>query len=145
MPVLEVSEETYSKILKDLEVKRKGEGKGSRFRKAAGTWKNLDAEDFKNKTFKAREGFQGECRFIIPHLIDTDWAVDYLTGVDEKVSFLRSAQDLHIASISVGELVEGIEGSKNRSKRKKGLENFLTDVTVVPFTKEIAYVFGRNP
>ncbi len=77
------------------------------------------------------------------YLIDTDWAVDYLKGVDEKVSFLRSAEDLYITSISIGELIEGIEGSEKKEARIRGLENFLANITVVSFTEEMAYTFGK--
>ena len=77
------------------------------------------------------------------YLIDTDWAVDYLKGVDEKVSFLQSAEDLYITSISIGELIEGIEGSEKKEDRIRGLENFLANITVVSFTEEMAYTFGK--
>ncbi|MFW6196402.1 MAG: type II toxin-antitoxin system VapC family toxin [Thermoplasmatota archaeon] len=77
------------------------------------------------------------------YLIDTDWAVDYLKGVNEKVSFLQSAEDLYITSISIGELMEGIEGSEKKEDRIRGLENFLTNITVVSFTEEMAYTFGK--
>ncbi len=76
-------------------------------------------------------------------LIDTDWAVDYLKGVDEKISFLQSAEDLYITSISIGELIEGIEGSEKKEDRIRGLENFLANITVVSFTEEMAYTFGK--
>lgn len=79
----------------------------------------------------------------MPYLIDTDWAVDYLKGVGGKVSFLQSAEELYISSISVGELVEGIIDSKDEEKRREGLENLLTKITVVPFTGKIARIFGR--
>ena len=77
------------------------------------------------------------------YLIDTDWAVDYLKGVDEKVSFLQSAEDLYITSISIGELIEGVEGSEKKEDRIRGLENFLANITVVSFTEEMAYTFGK--
>ncbi|MFP4142727.1 MAG: type II toxin-antitoxin system VapC family toxin [Thermoplasmata archaeon] len=77
------------------------------------------------------------------YLIDTDWAVDYLKGVDEKVSFLQSTEDLYITTISLGELMEGIEGSEKKEDRLKGLENFLASLTVVSFTEEMAYTFGE--
>jgi len=79
----------------------------------------------------------------MPYLIDTDWAVDYLKGVDEKVSFLQSAENLYITSISIGELIEGIEGSEKKEDRIRGLENFLANITVVSFTEEMAYTFGK--
>jgi predicted nucleic acid-binding protein len=46
------------------------------------------------------------------YLIDTDWAVDYLKGIDEKVRFLQNEEELYISALSVGELVEGIERQK---------------------------------
>lgn len=55
MPTLEVSKETYGKILRDLKIEKRGEEEEFRFRKAAGSWKDIDAESFKEKTFKTRE------------------------------------------------------------------------------------------
>ncbi|MFB6197014.1 MAG: type II toxin-antitoxin system VapC family toxin [Halobacteriaceae archaeon] len=77
------------------------------------------------------------------YLIDTDWAVDYLKGVDEKVSFLQSHDQLHIATISIGELVEGIEDSGRKEEREDALEDFIAGVTVLAFTREMAASFGN--
>lgn len=77
------------------------------------------------------------------YLIDTDWTVDYLKGVDEKVNFLQKQEDLYISTLSIGELVEGIEDSDKREERMKSLNDFLAGVTVLPFTKDIAVEFGK--
>ena len=45
------------------------------------------------------------------YLIDTDWAVDYLKGIEDKVGQLQDMKNLFISALSVGELVEGIEDS----------------------------------
>lgn len=79
----------------------------------------------------------------MPYLIDTDWAVDYLKGVNEKVEFLQDADKLYISALSVGELVEGIEGSESRERRMNSLNDFLAGVTVLAFTKEAAVEFGK--
>lgn len=77
------------------------------------------------------------------YLIDTDWAVDYLKGVNEKVEFLQEQEDLYISAISVGELIEGIEDSERKEERRKALEDFLSGVKILAVTKEIAVEFGK--
>lgn len=57
------------------------------------------------------------------YLIDTDWAVDYLKGIDEKVEFLQQEEELYVSTLTVGELVEGIEDSERKEERiEKGEE-----------------------
>lgn len=77
------------------------------------------------------------------YLIDTDWAVDYLKGVNKKVEFLQEQDDLYISAISVGELIEGIEDSERKEERRKALEDFLSGVKILAVTKEIAVEFGK--
>jgi len=80
---------------------------------------------------------------LIGYLIDTDWAVDYLKGVDEKVEFLQSQEDLYVSTLTVGELVEEIEDSDRRDQRMSALEDFLSGITVLSFTKQAAVEFGK--
>lgn len=77
------------------------------------------------------------------YLIDTDWAVDYLKGVDEKVEFLQHHEELYISTLTVGELVEGIEDSNRREQRMNSLEDFLSGITVLAFTKQTGVEFGK--
>lgn len=77
------------------------------------------------------------------YLIDTDWAVDYLKGIDETVRFLQDEEELYISALSVGELVEGIEDSERRDERMESLNDFLAGVTVLSFTRETAVEFGK--
>jgi predicted nucleic acid-binding protein len=76
-------------------------------------------------------------------LVDTDWAVDYLKGVDEKVRFLQKHEDLYLSTLTVGQLIEGIEGSDRKEKRMEGLENFLSGIKVLAFNRTAAAEFGR--
>lgn len=77
------------------------------------------------------------------YLIDTDWAVDYLKGIDEKVRFLQNEEKLYISALSVGELVEGIEDSDRKEERMDSLNDFLAGVTVLSFTRDTAIEFGK--
>lgn len=77
------------------------------------------------------------------YLIDTDWAVDYLKGIDGKVEFLQDHEELYISTLTVGELVEGIESSDRKEQRMNALEDFLSGVTVLAFTKQTAVEFGK--
>lgn len=77
------------------------------------------------------------------YLIDTDWAVDYLKGIDEKVRFLQNEDSLYISALSVGELIEGIEGSDQKEERMNSLNDFLAGVTILSFTRDTATEFGK--
>lgn len=77
------------------------------------------------------------------YLIDTDWAVDYLKGIDEKVEFLQQEEELYVSTLTVGELAEGIEDSDRKEERMESLEDFLSGVTLLSFTKETAIEFGK--
>lgn len=77
------------------------------------------------------------------YLIDTDWAVDYLKGIDEKVRFLQNEEELYISALSVGELVEGIEDSDRKEERMDSLNDFLAGITVLSFTRDTAVEFGK--
>ncbi|MFB6145570.1 MAG: type II toxin-antitoxin system VapC family toxin [Candidatus Nanohaloarchaea archaeon] len=76
-------------------------------------------------------------------MIDTDWAVDYLKGIDEKVRFLQNEEELYISALSVGELVEGIEDSDRKEERMDSLNDFLAGITVLSFTRDTAVEFGK--
>jgi len=78
-------------------------------------------------------------------LVDTDWAVYYLRGIEPYVSRLREYRksSLSISAVSLAELYEGVFRAANPQEREKTLEDFLTGVTVVDVTREVARTFGR--
>ncbi|MFQ5455911.1 MAG: type II toxin-antitoxin system VapC family toxin [Nitrospirota bacterium] len=82
---------------------------------------------------------------MISYLIDTDWIIDFLKGKEKVVARLNTLIDdgLAISIISLAELYEGIYASNNLEKQIKGLNDFLTGVTILGINEEIAKIFGR--
>jgi tRNA(fMet)-specific endonuclease VapC len=80
------------------------------------------------------------------YLIDTDWAVWYLRGRPEVVARLREREHagLAISVVTLAELWEGIEASKDPVARRRGLTDFLRYVEVLPLSNDVAERFGRE-
>jgi len=79
------------------------------------------------------------------YLLDTDWIIHWLNGkqvVVEKVKDLKE-YGLAISIISVGEIYEGIYGSKTPRKHEEDFKGFLTGVIVLEITEEICKKFGE--
>lgn len=83
---------------------------------------------------------------MISYLIDTDWLIDFLKGKKEIVNKLTSLIDegLSISTISLAELYEGIYTIENPAVELKGLNDFLSLVTVLGINEEIAKIFGKH-
>ncbi len=72
-------------------------------------------------------------------LVDTDVLIDFLRGRAEAIEFLEQNLDhLHISSVTVAELYQGVRESQERTK----LTTTLSALTVLPLTEEIAEVAG---
>ncbi len=83
---------------------------------------------------------------MISYLIDTDWIIDFLKGKEEVVEHLTSIveEGLAISIISLAELYEGIYASDNPKGQIRGLQDFLTGVTILGIDNEIAKIFGKQ-
>lgn len=72
-------------------------------------------------------------------LVDTDVLIDFLRGRAEAIEFLEQNLDhLHISSVTVAELYQGVREGQERTK----LTTTLSALTVLPLTEEIAEVAG---
>lgn len=82
----------------------------------------------------------------LSHLVDSDWTVWWLRGRPEAVTALRDlySAGLAISAVTLAELWEGIEGSKDPAVGRQGLLDFLRLVRVLPLSNEVAMVFGRE-
>ena len=80
------------------------------------------------------------------YLIDTDWVVNHLRGVERVTERLEELADsgLALSIISLAELYEGIYRSTNPDKAEKSLNVFLTAVTVLGINGAVCRVFGRE-
>jgi tRNA(fMet)-specific endonuclease VapC len=82
----------------------------------------------------------------ISYLVDTDWIIHYLSGVESIVEKLQALQKegLAVSIISLAELYEGIYSSKDPQAAQKGIDDFLKNVSVVDINEEICQIFGRE-
>jgi len=82
----------------------------------------------------------------VAHLIDTDWVVHHLNGVEEVRAKLMELQPdgLGLSVISLAELYEGVYYSRNPEKSQKQLEDFLSSVTVLGVNDDICRAFGQQ-
>ena len=81
------------------------------------------------------------------YLIDTDWAIDQLTGKKEEVrNRLKEFRfsGVAISIVSVAELYEGVWYSKDSIKSQKQLETLLTQFSVLGVDQEVCKVFGKE-
>lgn len=82
----------------------------------------------------------------LAYLVDTDWTIHYLNGHKEIVERLATFKKdgLAISIISLAELYEGIYYSTKPAENEKGLDDFLTNVSILGIDEEICKVFGKE-
>ncbi|MBI4320629.1 MAG: type II toxin-antitoxin system VapC family toxin [Chloroflexi bacterium] len=78
------------------------------------------------------------------YLLDTDWIVDALNGLDEAIQTLVKLvpDGLAISLISYGELYEGAYFSSNPEAALEALRTFLQGKDVLPLTPAIMEQFA---
>jgi tRNA(fMet)-specific endonuclease VapC len=82
----------------------------------------------------------------IRYLIDTDWVIDHLNGIERVVTRLKElrSQGLALSIVSVAELSEGVYYSRTPDQSQQALDAFLEDVSVLGIDEEICKIFGRE-
>jgi len=82
----------------------------------------------------------------ISYLVDTDWVVHHMNGVEEIRSKLKEMQPygLGLSVVSLAELYEGVYYSRDPQRSQQQLEAFLTSVAVLGVDEEICKVFGKH-
>ena len=82
----------------------------------------------------------------IRYLIDTDWVIDHLHGIERVVNRLKElrSEGLALSVISLAELYEGVYYSRDPDKSQVALEAFLEDVSVLGVDEEICKRFARE-
>lgn len=80
------------------------------------------------------------------YLIDTDWVIDHLNQIERVVTRLKELrpQGLALSIISLAELSEGVQYSRDPDQSKQALDAFLEDVSVLGIDEEICKIFGRE-
>ena len=82
----------------------------------------------------------------IRYLIDTDWVIDHLNQIDRVVTRLQELrpQGLALSLVSLAELSEGVQYSRDPDQSQQALDAFLEDVSVLGIDEEVCKVFGRE-
>jgi tRNA(fMet)-specific endonuclease VapC len=82
----------------------------------------------------------------IRYLIDTDWVIDHLNAIERVVTKLKELrpQGLAPSIVSLAELSEGVQHSRNPVQSQQALDTFLEDVSVLGIDEEICKIFGRE-
>jgi tRNA(fMet)-specific endonuclease VapC len=83
---------------------------------------------------------------IIRYLVDTDWVIDYLLGVEPIVQKLDELKPkgLAISVITMAEVLEGVYYSRKPSESQRGFDDFLEDIPVLEVNEKIAKNFGME-
>jgi tRNA(fMet)-specific endonuclease VapC len=78
------------------------------------------------------------------YLLDSDWIVDALHGIDRAVQTLvaLAPQGLALSLITYAELYQGAYYAKEPTTALAGLKRFLTDKELLPVTPAIAEQFA---
>jgi tRNA(fMet)-specific endonuclease VapC len=82
----------------------------------------------------------------ICYLIDTDWVIDHLNQIERVVTRLKELrpQGLALSIVSLAELSEGVQYSREPDQSQQALDAFLEDVSVLGIDEEICKIFGRE-
>lgn len=82
----------------------------------------------------------------LTYLIDTDWIIDYLSGVEETIKKLSEfrARGIGISVISLAELYEGVYYSTDPAASEKGVKDFLEEIPVLGISEQICKLFGNE-
>jgi len=78
-------------------------------------------------------------------LLDTNICIYVIKRRPENVLFnlkKRAINELKISSITVAELMYGVEKSQNKEKNRTALAKFLSPFDTLPFTDEDAATYG---
>jgi tRNA(fMet)-specific endonuclease VapC len=82
---------------------------------------------------------------MLSYMLDTDICIFVLRNRPERVRqrFRQLADELCISTITVGELFYGVERSSRRGENRRTVEEFLGNLTVLPFTIRGAAHFAQ--
>lgn len=80
------------------------------------------------------------------YLVDSDWAIDHLNGVQRVVSRLGelSEEGLGLSVISLAEVYEGIFYSSDPPREEQALRAFLHGVSIIAVDDDICRIFARE-
>jgi predicted nucleic acid-binding protein len=76
----------------------------------------------------------------MPYLIDTDWIIDHLDGVQDAVQLLKelSEEGIAINIVTYMEVYQGIVREPNSSDVLMQFEMFREGISIIPFSLAVA-------
>jgi tRNA(fMet)-specific endonuclease VapC len=82
----------------------------------------------------------------IRYRIDTDWVIDHLNQIERVVTRLQEVrpQGLAVSIVSLAELSEGLQYSRDPERSQQALDAFLEDISVLGIDEAICKIFGRE-
>ena len=80
------------------------------------------------------------------YLLDTDWAIHYLHGVERVVTYVngRITEGVGLSIASIAEIYEGVIYSSDPHGSESALRDFLVGVDVISIDDEICRVFATE-
>lgn len=80
------------------------------------------------------------------YLVDTDWIIDHLCGIELVTRKLRDLEPdgLAISVISLAELYEGAHYSRDPLHSLAALQRFVAGLVVLPLDEEVCSLFGKE-
>lgn len=80
------------------------------------------------------------------YLVDTDWIIDHLCGIELVTQKLRDLEPdgLAISVISLAELYEGAHYSRDPLHSLAALQRFMAGLVVLPLDEEVCSLFGKE-
>jgi tRNA(fMet)-specific endonuclease VapC len=78
-------------------------------------------------------------------LVDTDWIIDSIAGIDNALTTLErlSPNGLAVSIITLGELYEGAYASENSAERLTTFRRFLDGFVVFGLTDAVMHTFAK--
>ncbi len=80
------------------------------------------------------------------YLVDTDWAIDYLNGVQQVVERLNGLlpEGVGLSIISLAEIYEGVFRANSPRDGERQVDNFLSFVELVYLDDAVCRIFARE-
>ncbi len=80
------------------------------------------------------------------YLVDTDWVIDYMHGVQRIVDRMAAVtpDGIGMSVVTLGELLDGVYGDADPQRSRRELNAFLEGVDLLDVDEEIARIFGRE-
>lgn len=79
-------------------------------------------------------------------LVDTDWVIDYLNGIQSVIQRFDELRPdgIGLSIVSLAELYEGVLGAADPQADESALLDFLADIDVLPVDPTVCRIFAEE-